>query len=102
MSLFVESKKIETKRQTETQLRDNGFWLGYLQGQYQDGDDVKDVLKEDERMKKVTVESSSDTWLRVHSQGKALKESGMNSRFSQRFEQGLSQIKESLGKKSGG
>lgn len=52
-------------------------------------------------LQKVTVESSSDTWLRVHSQGKALKESGMNSRFSQRFEQGLSQIKESLGKKSG-
>lgn len=25
---------------------------------YQDGDDVKDVLKEDERMKKVTVEST--------------------------------------------
>jgi zinc protease len=54
----IEKFKIETKRQTETQLRDNGFWLGYLQGQYQDGDDVKDVLKEDERMKKVTVEST--------------------------------------------
>lgn len=52
-------------------------------------------------LQKVTVEGSSDTWLRVHSQGKALKESGMNSRFSQRFEQGLSQIKESLDKKSG-
>lgn len=52
-------------------------------------------------LQKVTVENSSDIWLRVHSQGKALKESGMNSRFSQRFEQGLSQIKESLDKKSG-
>jgi molybdopterin converting factor small subunit len=52
-------------------------------------------------LQKVTVNNSSDTWLRVHSRGKALKESGMNSRFSQRFEQGLSQIKESLGKKSG-
>ena len=52
-------------------------------------------------LQRVTVENSSDTWLRVHSQGKALKESGMNSRFSQRFEQGLSQIKESLCKKSG-
>lgn len=41
------------------------------------------------------------TWLRVHSPAKAPKESGMNSRFSQRFEQGLSQIKESLAKKSG-
>ena len=54
----IDKFKIETKRQTEIQLRDNGFWLGYLQGQYQDGDDVKDVLKEDERMKKVTVEST--------------------------------------------
>ena len=47
------------------------------------------------------MEGSEDTWLRVHSKAKALKESGMNSRFSERFEQGLSQIKESLGKKSG-
>jgi zinc protease len=54
----IEKFKVETQRQTETQLRDNGFWLGYLQGQYQDGDDVKDVLKENERMKKVTVEST--------------------------------------------
>jgi len=52
-------------------------------------------------LQRVTVENSSDTWLRVHSHGKALKESGMNGRFSQRFEQGLSQIKESLSKKSG-
>jgi zinc protease len=54
----IEKFKAETQRQTETQLRDNGFWLGYLQGQYQDGDDVKDVLKENERMKKVTIEST--------------------------------------------
>jgi len=64
---------------------------------------VKITDKKDQpiTLQKVTVENSSDTWLRVHSQGKALKEAGMNSRFSQRFEQGLSQIKESLGKKSG-
>src|SRR5207249_2781457 len=52
-------------------------------------------------LQKVTVENSNDTWLRVHSWGKAIKESGMNSSFSQSFEQGLSQIKESLSKKSG-
>lgn len=52
-------------------------------------------------LQKVTVAGSGDIWLRAHSQGKALKESGMNSRFSQRFEQGLSQIKESLSKKGG-
>lgn len=52
-------------------------------------------------LQKVTVEGSTDNWLRVHSEAKALKESGMNSRFSQRFEEGLSQIKESLAKKKG-
>jgi hypothetical protein len=52
-------------------------------------------------LQKVKVAGNTDTWLRVHSQGKALKESGMNSRFSQRFEQGLSEIKESLYKKCG-
>lgn len=62
---------------------------------------ISDKKEQPITLQKVTVAGSDDTWLRVHSQGKALKESGMNSRFSQRFEQGLSQIKESLGKKSG-
>jgi len=62
---------------------------------------ISDKKEQPITLQKVSVENSSDTWLRVHSEGKALKESGMNSRFSQRFEQGLSQIKESLGKKSG-
>jgi zinc protease len=57
----IEKFKAETKRQTETQLRENGFWLGYLQGQYQDEEDVKEVLKEDEMLKKVTVESTKIT-----------------------------------------
>jgi len=54
----IDKFKIETKRQTEIQLRDNNFWLGYLQGQYQDNEDVKELLKEDEMLKKVTVEST--------------------------------------------
>jgi zinc protease len=54
----IDKFKAETKRQTETQLRDNGFWLGYLQSQYQDGEDVKEVLRENEMLKKVTVEST--------------------------------------------
>lgn len=52
-------------------------------------------------LQKVKVEDSTDTWLLVHSEAKAVKESGMNSRFSQRFEQGLANIKASLTKKSG-
>jgi Transposase DDE domain len=62
---------------------------------------ILDKKKQELTLQKVTVEGNTDTWLRVHSQAKALKESGMNSRFSQRFEQGLLQIKESLAKKSG-
>lgn len=62
---------------------------------------IQDKKKQELTLQKVTVDGNTDTWLRVHSQAKALKESGMNSRFSQRFEQGLLQIKESLGKKSG-
>ena len=52
-------------------------------------------------LQKVIVAGSTDNWLRVHSAAKALKESGMNSRFSQRFEEGLLQIKESITKKKG-
>lgn len=68
-----------------------------------DSSSIKITDKKDQplTLQKIKVEGSTDTWLRVHSEAKALKESGMNSRFSQRFEEGLSQIKESLGKKGG-
>lgn len=68
-----------------------------------DAHPIKIVDKKDQpiTLQRVTVENSGDTWLRIHSNGKAVKESGMNSRFSQRFEQGLSQIKEGIVKKSG-
>lgn len=62
---------------------------------------ITDKKQQPLTLQKVNVEGSEDTWLRVHSKAKALKESGMNSRFTERFEQGLTQIKESLGKKSG-
>ena len=61
---------------------------------------IFDKKKQELTLQKVTVEGNTDTWLRVHSQAKALKESGMNSRFSQRFEQGLSQIKKALPRKA--
>ena len=63
--------------------------------------EIIDKNKQPITLQKVTVEGSNDNWLRVHSKAKALKESGMNSRFSQRYEQTLTQIKESLGKKGG-
>lgn len=44
----------EERRTTETQLKDNGFWLGYLIGQYQNNEDPKDVLTYMDSLKKVT------------------------------------------------
>lgn len=62
---------------------------------------ITDKKKQPLTLQKVNVEGSEDTWLRVHSKAKALKESGMNSRFTERFEQGITQIRESLAKKGG-
>ncbi len=50
--------KAETRRETEVQLKDNQFWLNYLQSQYYNGDDPDEILHEDEQLKKVTVEST--------------------------------------------
>ena len=52
-------------------------------------------------LQKVKVEGCADNYICIHSLGKQAKESSMNSRFSQRFEEGLAQIKGSLSKKSG-
>ncbi|MBN8824048.1 MULTISPECIES: pitrilysin family protein [unclassified Spirosoma] len=50
--------KAETRRETEIQLKDNQFWLGYLQNQYYNGDAPDEVLHENEQLDKVTVEST--------------------------------------------
>lgn len=50
--------KAETRRETENQLRDNQFWLGYLQNQYYNGDAPDEVLREEALLKNVTVEST--------------------------------------------
>ncbi|GAB3944700.1 insulinase family protein [Spirosoma harenae] len=50
--------KAETRRETEVQLKDNQFWLGYLQNQYYNGDAPDEVLHEKELLEKVTVEST--------------------------------------------
>lgn len=62
---------------------------------------IVDKKQQELILQKVTVDGSTDIWLRVHSAAKALKECGMNSRFSERFEQGITQIKDGLGKKGG-
>lgn len=62
---------------------------------------IFDKKKQIITLQKVKVAGSMDNYLHVHSQAKELKETSMNSRFAERFEDGLKQIKESLGKKSG-
>ena len=47
----------EERRTTETQLKENGFWLGYLTGQIQDNEDPKQILGYLESLKKVTPEA---------------------------------------------
>ncbi len=53
--------KAETQRETEVQLKDNQFWLGYLQNQYYNGDAPDEVLHEKEHLNKVTVESTKES-----------------------------------------
>lgn len=50
---------------------------------------------------KVNVHSDTDYYLKVNSESKGIKESAMNSRFKDRFEEGLINIESSLHKKSG-
>ena len=62
---------------------------------------VLDKKEQPITLQKVTVGGSSDNYLQVHSEAKSAKETSMNTRFADRFEDGLKQIKESLNKKSG-
>ncbi|TAE31596.1 MAG: insulinase family protein [Cytophagales bacterium] len=50
--------KAESQRETELQLKDNNFWLGYLTNQYFNKDDLAEVLRENEQLDKVTAEST--------------------------------------------
>lgn len=52
-------------------------------------------------LKKVKVEGSSDNFLLAESRGKALKEKSIYSRFTERFEQAMNQVKQGLDKKGG-
>ncbi|MGA0557635.1 M16 family metallopeptidase [Larkinella sp. VNQ87] len=54
----IEKFKAETRRETEVQLKQNNFWLGYLSNQYFNNDDPTEILHEDEFLKQVTPEST--------------------------------------------
>ncbi|MGV3561097.1 M16 family metallopeptidase [Larkinella arboricola] len=54
----IEKFKAETRRESEVQLKQNNFWLGYLSNQYFNNDDPTEILREDELLKQVTPEST--------------------------------------------
>jgi transposase len=62
---------------------------------------VQDNKGQSITLQKVAVDNSPDRYLHVHSNAKQQKEESMKVQFTQRFEQGLQQIKESIGKKGG-
>ena len=57
----IEKFIAEETRSTETQLKDNGFWLGYLTNQLQNEDEPKQVLTYLESLKELNPESLKAT-----------------------------------------
>ena len=57
----IEKFIAEETRTTETQLKDNGFWLGYLTNQLQNGDEPKQVLSYLESLKELSPEALKAT-----------------------------------------
>jgi hypothetical protein len=62
---------------------------------------ILDKRKQRIELVKANVHSETDYFLRVKSESKGIKESAMNSRFKDRFEEGMINIESSLHKKSG-
>ncbi|HEY0271933.1 MAG TPA: insulinase family protein, partial [Chitinophaga sp.] len=52
--------KAAYNKNLELLLKDNGFWLGYLSGQYENGDDPLQVLDMQQNLDKLTVTSLTD------------------------------------------
>lgn len=62
---------------------------------------IVDKRNQNIELRKVETQTNTDYYLYVKSDAKTLKENSMNSRFKDRFEEGLAQIKASLTKKYG-
>lgn len=60
----IDKFKAESRRETEVQVKDNNFWLGYLANQYFNGDDPMEILREDQQLDKVTVDSTKTAAIR--------------------------------------
>ena len=56
LKLDIEKFIAEETRSTETQIKENGFWLGYLTSQYQNEEDPKQILSYLESLKELTPE----------------------------------------------
>ena len=61
LAVDVDKFKAEERRTTETQLKENGFWVGYLSGQLQNNENPKDVLHYLDSLKKITPENLKET-----------------------------------------
>ncbi len=46
----------EQRRSTETQLKQNDFWIGYLSGKYQNNEDPSAILRYEDNLKKLSVQ----------------------------------------------
>ncbi len=57
----IQKFKAEEVRQLELQLRENGFWLGYLQNSYTDSEDPKKILTYTQTLSEVTNTSTKTT-----------------------------------------
>ena len=50
----IQKFKAAYEKNVELALKDNGFWLGYLSGQYENAEDVLQALDTDKNLAKVT------------------------------------------------
>jgi zinc protease len=57
LAVSVEKYKSEERRQQETSIKTNGFWMGYLETQLQNGDDFDEVNQLSTSIEKVSIES---------------------------------------------
>lgn len=57
----IDKFKAETRRATEVQMKENGFWQGQLISAYTTGEDPKTVLNWEKQLDKVTVASTKAT-----------------------------------------
>jgi len=56
----IEKYKAGIRKNTELALKDNGYWLSYLTGQYENDEDALEVLRWQGRLDSITVRSLQD------------------------------------------